>query len=60
MKTLLLLLGIGLSANLYAQGHGKKEEQQDARQKKKRNSFANRISVHGGGQEGNPERREDN
>ena len=31
MKTLLLLLGIGLSANLYAQGHGKKEEQQDAK-----------------------------
>jgi hypothetical protein len=31
MKTLLFLLGIGLSANLFAQAHGKKEEQQDAK-----------------------------
>jgi len=31
MKTLLLVLGMGLSASLYAQGHGKNEEQQDAK-----------------------------
>ena len=31
MKTLLFVLGIGLSANLFAQVHGKQEEQQDAK-----------------------------
>ena len=31
MKALHFLLGIGLSANLYAQTHGSKEEQQDAK-----------------------------
>ena len=30
-KALLAVLGIGLSAHLYAQAHGKKEEQQDAK-----------------------------
>jgi hypothetical protein len=31
MKTLVFLLGIGLSCGLYAQTHGSKEEQQDAK-----------------------------
>jgi hypothetical protein len=31
MKAMLFLLGIGLSASLFAQTHGKKEELQDAK-----------------------------